>query len=228
MNAQIRPLLRVIGTLARLIVFIGLMAALFFISAGRLDWPFAWTVFGIYALFMVVAVFTMDPELRKERFNPGPGGKDRPMRLVMIPLILAAWIVAGLDAGRFHWSDTVPLWLKAAAVVGFVLSLGLASWAVRVNRFFSPVVRIQHERGHHLITEGPYRYVRHPGYLGGMLACLCSSLALGSWWAMLPTAGMLLVFVRRIVIEDQFLREQLEGYSKYADQVSYRVLPGVW
>ena len=92
---------------------------------------------------------------------------------------LAHWVIAGLDVGRFHWSDTVPPAMQFGGLVGMAATMGLAAWAVSVNRFFSPVVRIQEERGHHLVTVGTYQFIRHPGYLAGMSMGLCSSLVLG-------------------------------------------------
>ena len=96
------------------------------------------------------------------------------------------------------------------------------------NRFFSPVVRIQQERGHHLITAGPYQYLRHPGYLGTIGGQLFGTLALGSCWALLPAAGMLVLIVRRTAMEDKFLLRELDGYPTYAAKIRYRLLPGVW
>jgi protein-S-isoprenylcysteine O-methyltransferase Ste14 len=127
------------------------------------------------------------------------------------PLMLAHWIVAGLDAGRFHWSNSIPFTLQIGGLIGFAVSMGLAFWAMAVNPFFSPLVRIQTERGHRLITEGPYRCVRHPGYLGGIVGFLCSGLALGSWWSLLPMGLLDVLILRRTVLEDRFLRDKLEG-----------------
>jgi protein-S-isoprenylcysteine O-methyltransferase Ste14 len=107
-------------------------------------------------------------------------------------------------------------------------SLSLVLWALTQNRFFSPVVRIQTERGHHLITRGPYRFIRHPGYLGGAGSALCGAIALGSCWALLPAAGVAGVLLRRTILEDRFLHRELAGYQDYARKVRYRVLPGIW
>ena len=204
------------------------MIGVLFGSAGRFDLPFVWATVGIYVVFMATMMFTMDPDLMQERFRPGPGGKDRSERVFMIPVIVGQWVVAGLDVGRFHWSDTIPAALKLVALCAFALGLLLAAWAMSANRFFSSVVRIQHERGHHLVTSGPYQYVRHPGYLGGIVSALGGTIALGSWWALALTAIWIFVFFRRIVIEDNFLHEQLAGYAEYAQTVRYRVVPGLW
>src|SRR5439155_26924528 len=96
------------------------------------------------------------------------------------------------------------------------------------NRFFSPVIRVQTERGHHLITSGPYQFIRHPGYLGGAGSAPCGAIAPGSRWALLPAAGVVGVLLRRTVIEDRLLRPELAGWQDYARKVRYRLLPGIW
>ncbi|HEY2953227.1 MAG TPA: isoprenylcysteine carboxylmethyltransferase family protein [Verrucomicrobiae bacterium] len=212
----------------RFLLFFAVIVGLLFGAAGRWDLPFFWAVIGIYVAMVSVGYARMDPELRRERFKPGAGGKDRHMRALMLPLMVGSWVTAGLDVGRYHWSDTVPDGVKLAGLAGFAGALALGFRAASANRFFSPVVRIQSERGHHVITDGPYRFVRHPGYAGGMGASVCGTLALGSWWALLPVAGMVAAFLRRIVIEDGFLLAELPGYADYATKVRYRLVPGVW
>jgi protein-S-isoprenylcysteine O-methyltransferase Ste14 len=206
----------------------GVMVVAIFVAAGRWDLPFVWACLGIYAAFVVLLMVKMDPDLRRERMNPGPGGKDRKLRSLLLPIILGQWVLAGLDVGRFHWSDTVPAWLRMTALVLFAAALGLTSWTMNTNRFFSPVIRIQRERGHHLITTGPYRYIRHPGYLAAVISWVFGSFALGSWWAMVPAGVCILILLRRTIIEDRFLHAELAGYAEYARTVRYRWVPGVW
>ncbi len=122
----------------------------------------------------------------------------------------------------------MPLAVHAAGLIAYVLGMGLAMRALVVNRFFSPVIRIQVERGHRLITGGPYRFVRHPGYAGMLLSFLGSGLVLGSWWSFLPLIPALVLILRRTILEDRHLREHLEGYVGYAERVRSRLLPGVW
>ena len=150
------------------------------------------------------------------------------MRVWATPFFLAHLVVAGMDVGRFHWSASVPVELHIAGLVGMTLGFGLSCWAMRVNRFFSPVVRIQTERGHHLVTGGPYRLIRHPGYLAALGTFPSGGLALGSWWSLAPLLGFVLLMLRRVLIEDKFLRENLGGYVGYAERVKYRLVPGVW
>jgi hypothetical protein len=113
------------------------VAGLLFGCAGRWDWPFFWAYFAVFGLpLLTVALTAYDPGLAKERLRPGPGGRDR-LFVVGRSLISALYAVAGLDVGRFHWSDTVPLALQVAGLVGFVCAFGVILWAVAVNRFVS-------------------------------------------------------------------------------------------
>ncbi len=214
--------------LPRLFVFATLLFAILFGCAGRLDLPALWAYWFMFQSIALYAGTKMDPGLRQERLRPGPGGTDRNFRWLVGPIILAHLIVACLDIGRYHWSDTVPTFLQLLGFGGVLAGWALPFWAMMVNRFFSPVVRIQTERGHHVITEGPYRYVRHPGYAGMFIGALAGPLALGSWWSFAPMALVVPLFMRRLFIEDAYLHEQLAGYSDYAKTTRYRLVPGVW
>lgn len=215
-------------TLLRVLLALLVFAALLFGSAGRLDLPWFWAYMVVIGGVVIALTAINDPGLARERTRPGPGGIDRSLRAIVAPLVLVHYIVAGLDVGRFHWSPRLPDVLQAAGLAGIAAGLILIVWAIATNTFFSPVVRIQEERGHRVITTGPYAYVRHPGYLGMVLASLASGPALGSLWSMLPAAGYSLMVLRRVRLEDRFLQENLAGYSDYARTVRYRVIPGVW
>jgi protein-S-isoprenylcysteine O-methyltransferase Ste14 len=225
-------LLKEVASMAQILgvvfAFEAAMAAILFGTAGRWDLPWFWAVLGVHAASCLVAVSLIDPDLRKERLRPGPGGRDRMLRLFALPLILAHLIVAGLDAGRFGWSGHLPVAVQAAALMGLGTGMALSVWAVAANRFFSPVVRIQEERGHHLITTGPYRVLRHPGYVGTILGALSGGIALGSWWSLVPMAPLVALLLRRTMVEDRFLHEGLAGYAGYAERVRYRLVPGLW
>lgn len=210
-----------------LLIYFAFLATIVFVSAGTLHLPFVWASLGIYFGFAMWIVTHIDPELRKERVKPGPGGKDRFIRHILTPFIIAYWVVAGLDVGRYRWS-VMPLALQIVGFVGFTAGYVWFAWAMQVNRFFSPVVRIQSERGHHLVREGPYAIMRHPGYAGAMVTSIFGPFALGSWWAIVPAAVFIVVFLRRTLIEDAFLHKELPGYAEYAQKVRYRWLPGVW
>ncbi len=211
-----------IRRLALWVAEVAVYIAILFGIAGRWDLPLLGAVGGL------ALILTMDPDLAKERLRPGPGGIDRWRRIPFGVLFLTHLAVALLDAGRFHWSDTVPLGLRVAGLAAYAAALAWLVWAVAMNRFFSSVVRIQTERGHRLITGGPYRYVRHPGYLGMTLLLPASALALGSWWALVPALVNVVLTLRRLAIEDRYLREHFEGYTAYASRVPHRLVPGLW
>ena len=122
----------------------------------------------------------------------------------------------------------MPLAVQVTGLVAMAAALAVVVWAMAVNRFFSSVIRIQTDRGHHLVTGGPYRYVRHPAYACWPFLVVGGGLALGSWLAALFGLLLVLPVLRRAALEDRVLREQLEGYAAYARQVRYRMFPGVW
>ena len=222
--------LRVYG---RWIILTILFSAVLFGTAGRWDLPMFWAFVVAHSgshLALTLIVFRRNLDLLKERQRPGEGAKrwDRVLLSIYIVPATAIFVVAGLDVGRSHWSDTVPLWLQVIGLAIFVISFAFDIWAIAVNNFYSRVVRIQQDRGHHIITDGPYRFVRHPSYVGSTVAWVCTALALGSWWALLPAALVGLVFIVRTSLEDRTLHDELEGYAEYARQVRYRLLPGVW
>jgi len=208
-----------------LAIFVAILLAT---STGRVDVA-AFAAYGALVWLAAGTIYTLalrrHPGLVAERMKP-PNDRDRGSRLVSVPLVVAHYVVAGLDA-RFGWS-AVPL---AAQIAGFALvALGLAlvGWTLLSNPYASSAVRIQHDREHRVITGGPYAVVRHPMYLGVLLFVPGSALALGSWWASLPLVPLLLVFVRRTLFEDRMLHAELAGYREYADRVRWRVVPGVF
>ncbi len=214
------------ATMLRILAFEAIIGATLFAAAGRWDLPWFWAIISVHAALMTLALSAIDPDLRRERFKPGPGGKDRYLRLIALPFILAHLIVAGLDVGRFHWSRPMPTSVQALALISYAAAMALSVCAMTNNRFFSPVVRIQHERGHTLVTSGPYRFVRHPGYLGAILASICGGVALGSWWSLVPLVPFGVLFLRRTSLEDQMLRADLSGYVGYAERERYRLVQG--
>ena len=218
-----------LGQLLGGVLLAAIVGAILFACAGRLDLPFVWGCLSITAASTTAAAFVLPPELLRERQRPGAEGRVHDHhRAVAVPLLLLSWALAGLDLGRFHWSDTIPSWLRAAGLVGFALAMVATLWAMRTNRFFSSVIRLQLDRGHEPVTTGPYRIVRHPGYAAHMAAMCFSGLSLGSWAAMLPVIGVMLLFLRRTMMEDAMLRRDLPGYAEYAQRVRSRLVPGVW
>lgn len=208
--------------------YFAVVATILLGCAGRLDLPWLWAWLVILGSAWLTTAVGMDADLVRERLRPGPGGTDRRLPILVLPFSVAHVALAGLDVGRFHWSDTVPLPLRIAGLVGLAASFAVSAWAVHVNRFFSSIVRVQTERGHVVISEGPYRFIRHPGYAALLVNLPCSTFVLGSWWSFAPAAVILLAVLRRTFIEDRFLHAHLAGYAEYAQRVRYRLVPGVW
>jgi len=214
-------------------VFILILAASLFLSAGRLDWAMGWGYVGTFVALQglnALVLIPTSPDLVAERARRG--GKAKGWDRLLAALVafygpVSTWVVAGLDL-RFGWSPKVPLALEIAALAVAVLGALLTLWAMASNRFFSGVVRIQADRGHAVVSAGPYRIVRHPGYLGGMAFDLATPLALGSLWSFVPAALTVCAIAVRTALEDRTLHDELDGYRAYARRVRHRLLPGVW
>jgi protein-S-isoprenylcysteine O-methyltransferase Ste14 len=205
-------------------------ASLLFGAAGRWDLPMFWAYLSVWLAAIVLTALTADLDLMRERLRPAARGRDNLalLRGLGFLVMVGHWVLAGLDVGRYHWSIPVPAGLQFLGLLGLVASFGLIRWAQHVNRFFSSALRIQRDRGHHVITSGPYSYVRHPGYAAFILAGVCSGLVLGSWPALLFPLGFAVLFIRRAAVEDRLLKQELEGYAEYAALVRYRLVPGLW
>ena len=208
-------------------IFLILAAVALFAGAGTIAILGFWLYLAILAAIIVASLLALDPGLLRERMRPGGQRPPLGLRLFTIVMFLH-WIVAGLDRGRFHWSDGVPSWIQAIGLIALVAGYVLCFWAMAVNRFFSSVVRIQSDRGQHVVASGPYAYVRHPGYLAGIVIILASGLALGSWLAALLVISSLPFLLYRAITEDRVLQEELPGYVDYARRVRWRLVPGIW
>jgi protein-S-isoprenylcysteine O-methyltransferase Ste14 len=209
-------------------VFLIACAAALFASAGTFAIPAFWIYLAIMAVVFVASLTMLDKELLQERMHPG--GQPPPLGLKLFTIVmLVHFILAGLDRGRLHLSDTVPPWLEAVALAILAATYVVVLWTMRVNRFFSSVVRIQSDRGQFVVTTGPYAVIRHPGYLAGIVVIVVSGIALGSWLA----AAFLIVtslpgVLYRAITEDRVLLAQLPGYREYAARVRWRLIPGLW
>jgi protein-S-isoprenylcysteine O-methyltransferase Ste14 len=209
-------------------LFVLIAAVALFASAGTVAVVGFWLFLAIQLAAIVASFALLPPDLIRERMRPGGQKPPLGLRLSVIVLFIAV-VIAGLDRGRFHWSDDVPPWLQGLSLVGLAASYAFVFWAMTVNRFFSSIVRIQADRGQYVVASGPYAYIRHPGYLGGMVIVLCSGPALGSWLAtaILVLSGLPFL-IRRAITEDRVLRAELAGYQEYAGRVRWRLVPGIW
>ena len=223
----------VLTLIQTVIVFGVLPAVVIFSTAGRWDLWNVWAYIGIFvglSLFRDLAIYRKYPDLLKERIRPAARGRGPGFLLGQLALtlfLILFFSVAGLDQ-RFHWSDRVPVAGVVAGLAILAIGVGFINWAMLVNRFFASAVRIQSDRGQHVISRGPYAIVRHPGYTGAALAFAASALALNSLVLILPTALFFVVGVIRTADEDRMLQKELAGYAEYSAKVRYRLLPGVW
>jgi protein-S-isoprenylcysteine O-methyltransferase Ste14 len=208
---------------------------LLFLPAGRFDWFWGWVLLGVLAAFLAVhplILLPINPELLAEREKGlrDPGIKTWDRRVAALAggvFPLASMLVAALDQ-RFRWTASYPLSLHMAGLVVAVLGYALFLWAMACNAFFAEGVRIQAERGHTVATGGPYRYLRHPGYAGAILAMLATPFLLGSPWAAIPAVISAGLYVLRTHLEDRTLLTELPGYEAFAQRTRFRLVPGVW
>jgi protein-S-isoprenylcysteine O-methyltransferase Ste14 len=224
-KAVIRRMIQVFGQMA----FIG---ALLFISAGRLDWTWAWVYLGLAVTVVVVFGIFFLPghtDMVAERAEVKAGTKrwDRVVSLLLLVVALAMYVVAGLDI-RFGWTGELSPAVHIIAAVVMVLGFVVLYWAMLTNRFFATSVRIQTERDHSVVDSGPYRFVRHPGYVGILIHTLASLVLLGSLWALALGALDVILYVIRTSLEDKTLQAELPGYKEYATRTRYRLIPGIY
>lgn len=216
-----------------LAIFASGLAATLFIPAGRLDWWGAWAYVGILAVGGAIStpiLLRVNREVVEERFHLRRGAAQK-TDLTITSIMTTFWFLALVEAGldkRFSWSPPMSSSLQGTGLVIGSLGYLLGVWAVAVNKFFALLVRIQTERGHSVVASGPYHFVRHPGYAGGILLFITTPVILGSWWAFIPVGLATCSLLVRTAVEDRSLQEGLAGYREYAAKVPYRLLPFVW
>ena len=205
------------------------IAAILFLSSGRLDWGWAWAYLAVGLLILIINAKVLPPELIAERGQIREDAEpwDRWISLPIGIFTLGIFILAGLDR-RFDWTPPLSPIVQIFGLILYALAQGLFTWAMASNKFFSAVVRIQMERDQTVATGGPYRYVRHPGYVGYILSWVATALALGSLWALISAGLMIVTMVIRTALEDRALKEKLPGYDAYCHKVRYRLLPAIW
>ena len=220
--------------LVQTVLWLGVMAIILFGPAGTIRWTGAWIF--LIETFVISVVFGLwlarhDPALLKERLRPpiqkGQSIQDKIVTGLLVLLYLGWFVFMALDAVRFQWSS-VPAWLQVPGALGVFVACYIGYLTLRENTFAAPVVKIQKERAHTVITSGPYRFVRHPMYAGMIFYLFFTPLLLGSWWGLLWGLVLLGLFAIRIQIEEGTLRRELQGYNEYARRVRYRLIPGVW
>jgi len=203
-----------------------LILAIIFALAGRLDYWQGWAFSGSMVLIFAISaiLFKGKSELAKERLHPGPGTKwwDKIFWALYLPLSLAIFIIAPLDAGRFRWSNPLPVFIYEISYLVFFMSILIGQWAKYVNRWFSSTVRIQKDRAQRVVQDGPYRHIRHPGYAAAIPMYLAMPLILGSLWALIPAFLTIILLIIRTYLEDNTLQKELPGYIQYTKKVKCR------
>jgi protein-S-isoprenylcysteine O-methyltransferase Ste14 len=209
-------------------------ALVLFLAAGTIAWPAGWIFLLLFFCFVIAHsrwLFKRNPGLLTERMT-GIGKVDQPtwdkVFFALASVLFLAWLVVmPLDAVRFGWSRLPP---------GFrLVGTGLLLWSFvllfvtfRENTYLSPAVRVQTDRGHTVVSTGPYRLVRHPMYAALIPFIIGTTLLLGSWWGLVPGLLIVVAAARRAVLEERVLRAQLPGYEEYSATVRYRLVPHVW
>lgn len=212
------------------IFFFALIIAITFIGAGRIDYWQGWIYNGLNIIFLLLSYFLLPRELIEERLKPKEGMKkwDKIYYIVSMPVYFAILIISILDGGRFDWEPRIPILVVIIGVVVYTIGQIIVLWAKKVNKFFSTVVRIQKDRGQTVCKDGPYRFVRHPGYLGGLLYIIVTPFVLSSFWGLIPAVIAVVLLFIRTYLEDKTLQRELEGYTDYTNEARYRLLPGIW
>lgn len=211
------------------------MLGVLFLSAGRLRWWEGWAYTGMTLFILVLSrslILLRNPDMAKERAEAGKKGDVETWDKILVPLMaiygpLASWIVAGLDE-RFGWTPDLPDSIQIIALCAIFLGAMVSTWAMVANRFFSSHVRIQTDRGHTVVSAGPYSVVRHPGYAGGIFAWIATPVFFSSCWVVISAVAVIILTITRTAMEDRTLKEGLPGYGEYTERVHYRLLPGIY
>jgi len=224
-----------IKAVVRLFLLVLMMLLVLFLAAGKLNWWEGWAYTG-QSLFVLVfsraVLLAKHPDTALERAEAGQREDILPMDKILMPMTaiylpLISWVIAGLDE-RFGWSPDLPDSVQMVALA-FILAGNLfGTWAMLENRFFSSYVRIQAERGHTVISTGPYRFVRHPGYAGVGIGWIAAPVFFSSFWVVIPAVVAIIAGVIRTAMEDRMLIEALPGYREYTRKVRFRLIPGIW
>ena len=215
------------------IIWLAILMAALFVPAGTLAWPAAWVFFiefGAASYLMTRWMARHNPALLAERMKPLIQREQKAWDKVLMSAFMALWfawcILMGLDM-RFGWSH-MPAWLQAVGAIAIPVAMYIVFLTLRANTFAAPVVKIQAERGHQVVTTGPYAIVRHPMYAGALMQIVAMPLLLGSWWGLAAAPILIVLFSLRAVMEERTLIRELAGYAGYAARVRHRLIPGVW
>jgi len=206
-----------------------IQAILLFVFAGTIRWYWAWLFMFLGIIILCINYFVLPAEVMEERGRKKENVKkwDKILTSINIIPILGIFIFSGLDY-RFHWSTGQAISNHVLGLLFYFLGSMLFTWSMVSNKFFSTMVRLQNERGHKVATSGPYRYVRHPGYVGYILMVLAIPFALGTLYGLFMSGIVATLFIIRTALEDLTLKKELKGYLEYSRKVKYRLIPYIW
>jgi protein-S-isoprenylcysteine O-methyltransferase Ste14 len=226
-NPEIR--LKAIWRVVQVVGVIIYMGLLLIISAGNPKWLYAWLYLASYSLMGIIALFFIPPEELAERASKKENVEKWDKVWIKFYFLASSSIlvVSGLDF-RWGWSPELSTWWYIGSFVILILGIMLTLWAMSSNVFYSTAVRIQFDRRHTVCSSGPYKYIRHPGYLGNSLFHLSQTIFLGSFWALIPAFITIGLLVMRTSLEERTLLQKLPGYKEYANRVRFRLIPGIW
>jgi protein-S-isoprenylcysteine O-methyltransferase Ste14 len=200
-----------------------------FIAAGTLSWKWAWIVLLLSAFLLIINLILLPAELIEERGRKKENVKKWDKMLTsfnIIPTILM-YIFSGLDH-RFNWTGDVYIIINITGLVIIFSGSMIFTWSMVSNKFFSTLVRLQTDRQHTVATEGPYKYIRHPGYAGYIIMSLATPIALGAFWGLVFSGITCILIIVRTALEDDTLKKELPGYAEYTENVKYRLIPFLW
>lgn len=204
--------------------------------AGTWQWWEAWVMIVMWTVYGVVTTHYLlrhDPALLAERLKFLPLHKEqKDWDKVLMSLFFIAgiglYLIPGFDVVRYEWSEPLPEWMRILAMLIHLPCFLLLGWVMRENTYLSQVVKIDKDRGHKVVTTGPYALVRHPMYTIVIVLLFALPVALGSRYALILAVFLTLLLIIRTYFEDRTLHAELEGYPEYAKHTRYRLIPGIW
>ena len=219
----------VVRRIVNVVIVFLLQGVILFVASGTLHWNWAWFFIFVQIVILLINYTILPKKVIEERGGEKKNVKKWDKILIGFSIIpsLGVYIISGLDY-RFSWSPYLKPIIHIISLIILLLASMLFTWSMVSNKFFSTMVRIQKELGHTIAAEGPYKYVRHPGYVGYILMILATPFALGSLYALIASALVMTIFFIRTALEDKTLMTELEGYEEYSRKVKYRLIPFIW
>ncbi len=211
-----------------LIIFL-FQGILLFISARTFNWSWAWIFLLLGLALMIINFIVLPTDLIEERGSKKRNVKawDKTINIINIVPTVLMYTISGFDF-RFGWTGNINSDINVAGITFFIIGSYFFTWSMTSNHYFSTLVRLQNERGHKVSTQGPYKFIRHPGYVGYIIMAIATPIALGSLYGLIPSGITAVLFVLRTLMEDNTLKKELSGYIEYSESVKYRLIPFLW